>query len=324
MKKIILQTVLVVFLSNSIFAQSSDADKIQIFSKPKLIAKLDKLAIPQITVKYKLVSTAKTIGKDKKSGVVAGAKLSAYLETTDGELTTADFQEITDAFYVYFQNKLKSNNIQTVDWSAITATEFYQSQEDKEDKKSTKNENTWIQVSANNGKELYGGGTAFIMGKAKRSAKFCEELGATAGYFYLTVDFANLFLDMSVNQSKSETMFTSTTTRSKSYTWAVNPLIQVESPIMGLGQIEYTMLNNDKMNVAEMSWLKEPIQGTLKYADNASEDSSKLKNSLWAFRKEMQPVVVETTRAKYKAAAKEALQKYADAFVAKALQLKGK
>lgn len=324
MKNIYLKVAVFLFLSNLIFAQSSDADKIQILSKPKLIAKLEKLAIPQVTVKYKLVSTAKTIGKDKRSGVVAGAKLSAYLETTDGELTTSDFQEITDAFYAYFQNKLKSNNIQTVDWSTITATDFYQSQEDKEDKKKSKNENTWIQVSANNGKEIYGGGIAFIMGKAKKSAKFCEELGATAGYFYLTVDFADLLLDMSVNQSTTETMFTSTTTRSKKYTWAVNPVIQIDSPLNGLNQYDFTMLTNEKMGVAEMSIVREPIQGTLKYADNASEDSSKLKNSLWAFRKEMQPVVVETTRAKYKAAAKEALQKYADAFVAKALQLKDK
>lgn len=321
MKKQFTLIATLLLICNLIFAQSSDADKIQILSKPKLMAKLPKLAISQITIKYKLVSTAKTIGKDKRTGVVAGAKLSAYLETTDGTLTNADFQEITDDFYVYFQNRLKSNNIQTVDWSAITATDFYQNQEDKEDKKTNRNENVWVTVTANNGKELYGGGLAFTFGKAKRAAKFCEDLGATAGFFNLTVDFADLLLDLEVNQSTSESMFTSTTTRSKKYTWAVNPVINIDSPINGLNQYDYTMLTNEKL-LAEMSIVSQPIQGSIKYADSAVEDSSKLKNSLFAFRKEMQPVVVQTTKEKYKAAAKEALQKYADAFVAKTLQLK--
>ena len=306
-----------------LFAQTADADKIQILSKPKLIAKLPKLAISQITIKYKLASTAKTIGKDKRTGVVAGAKLSAYLETTDGELTSNDFQEITDAFYVYFQKKLQSNNIQTVDWSTITATEFYKSEEPKEDKKTSRNENVWVKSTANNGNVLYGGGLGFSFLKAKRAAKFCEELGASAGFFYLTVDFADLLIDLDVNQSTTQTMFTSTTTRSKKYTWAVNPIVKIDSPLYGLNQYDYTMLTDEKLN-AEMSIVSEPIQGTLKYADSATEDASKLKNSLWAFRKEMQPVVIQTTKEKYKAAAKEALEKYADAFVAKAIQLKKK
>lgn len=321
MKKQFTLIAALVLVCNLIFAQSSDADKIQIFSKPKLIANLPKLAISQITIKYKLVSTAKTIGKDKRTGVVAGAKLSAYLETTDGALTNEDFKEITDDFYNYFQNKLKSNNIQTVDWAAITATDFYQNQEDREDKKSNGSENVWVAVTANNGKELYRGGVGFSFLKLKKAAKFCEDLGATAGFFNLTVDFADLLLDLEVNQSKSETMFTSTTTRSKKYTWAVNPVVNVDSPIGALNQVDYSMLIDEKLR-AEMSSISQPIYGTIKYADSAVEDSSKLKNSLWAFRKEMQPVVVLTTKAKYKVAAKEALQKYADAFVAKALQLK--
>lgn len=313
-------------LSISIVAQSTDADKVQIltngsFAKSKIAPNFSKFAIAQITINYRLTSTAKTIGKDKKTGTVAGAKLSAYLETTDGELTTADFQEISDSFYTYFQNKLKTNNIQTVDWAVITATEFYKSESENEDKKSSSNENVWITNNANNGNVIYGGGTAFAGGKMKRASKFCEEIGAPAGFFYLTVDFADLLLNLDMSSGTTSGMYYSTTTKSKQYSWAVNPTVKVQSPELALGRLSFSLFWNEKMQ-AESSLLTEPILGTLKYADNVTEDSSKLKNSLFAFRKEMQPVVVQTTKDKYKAAAKEALQKYADAFVAKVLMLK--
>ena len=48
--------------------------------------KLDRLALAQLTVNYKLTTMERTVGKDKSSGKMAGAKLSAYLETTDGDL----------------------------------------------------------------------------------------------------------------------------------------------------------------------------------------------------------------------------------------------
>lgn len=315
-------------LTISITAQTADVDKIQIatggaFAKSKIAPNLSKFAISQITIQYKLTSTAKTIGKDKRSGSVAGAKLSAYLETTDGELTTADFQEISDSFYAYFQNRLQTNNIQTVDWSVITASEFYKGESEDDDKKGGRDENVWITNNANNGNTIYGGGIAFAFGKMKRASKFCEEIGAPAGFFYLTVDFADLLLNMEYRVGKSDGLYYSTTTKSKKYTWAVNPTINVGSPELALGRLSSTLIWNEKMQ-AEMLYLTEPILGTLKYADNASEDASKLKNSLFAFRKEMQPVVVQTTKAKYKEAAKEALQKYADAFVAKALLVRKK
>ncbi|HNI96129.1 MAG TPA: HrcA family transcriptional regulator, partial [Leptospiraceae bacterium] len=46
-------------------------------------------------------------------------------ETTDGKLTDADFQEITDHFYNYFQRKLAAAGIDSVAWSTIAGTDFY-------------------------------------------------------------------------------------------------------------------------------------------------------------------------------------------------------
>ena len=326
MKNLITSILIFGAFSIAAFGQS-DADKIQIstggtFAKPKIFNKdLSKLAIAQITINYKLTSTAKIIGKDKKAGTVAGAKLSAYLETTDGELTATDFQEISNGFYVYFQEKLKANNIQTVDWSVITATDFYNNEKAKEDKKVSRNENVWVTTNANNGNVLYNGGVAFAFGKMKKASKFCEEIGAPAGFFHLTVDFADLLLDLEMSSATSSNMFYSTTTKRKKYSWAVNPTMKVESPISLIGQPNFSLFWNEKTQ-SDSSILTDGIMGTVKYADSAVEDSSKLKNSLFAFRKEMQPVVIETTKAKYKAAAKEALERYADAFIAKALQMK--
>src|ERR1044071_6894000 len=82
------------------------------WDKSKIIPKLKKLAITELTVNYKLTTTAKTITKeDRSGGKIAGARVSGFLEFTDSEPTQADFQAITDHFYRYFQKKLKENGI---------------------------------------------------------------------------------------------------------------------------------------------------------------------------------------------------------------------
>ena len=132
MKKEFILVAILSLTSSMLFAQASDADKLKI-DKPKIISKLDNLALSQITVNYMLTTTAKAVGQDKSSGSVAGAKISAYLQTNDGDLTEADFQEITDYFHVYFKRTLKANGIDTVAWNTISATEFYKNAAEKED-----------------------------------------------------------------------------------------------------------------------------------------------------------------------------------------------
>ncbi len=95
------------------------------FAKPKIVPKLNTFGVAQVTVHYKLTTQERAIGKEKSSGTVAGAKLAAYLETTDGNLSDQDFQEITDHFYTYLQTKIKSAGIETIAWDKITATDFY-------------------------------------------------------------------------------------------------------------------------------------------------------------------------------------------------------
>ncbi|MBS1683083.1 MAG: hypothetical protein JST48_15330 [Bacteroidetes bacterium] len=82
-------------------AEPTDASKFN-WDKSKLIPKLKKFAITELTVNYKLTTTAKTIAQEKSSGKIAGARVTAYLEFTDGEPAQSDFQKITDHFYSYF------------------------------------------------------------------------------------------------------------------------------------------------------------------------------------------------------------------------------
>lgn len=306
------------------YAQLSDADKLKV-DKPKILSKLEKLALAQITINYKLITAAKTVTQEKKSGTTAGARITAFLETTDGELSTSDFQEISDYFYSYFQRKLKASGIDTVAWSTIASTDFYKNATDKDDEgKDDKNEkggNTWITNTAHNGNILHGKSElGFAFGKIKKGATFCEEIGAPAGFFYLTVDFADVKVDLDISVKRDENMYYSKTTTKKTYSWGVDPtLLSVGQPEKGL-----TLFWNKKSQ-GEILFQHQDMETKFKYHDAMSEDPSKARSGLakqFAFRKELTPFVIETTKAKYKEAAKKALEKYADAFVAKTQGLK--
>jgi hypothetical protein len=73
---------------------------------------------------------------------------------------------------------------------------------------------------------------------------------------------------------------------------------------------------------AEALLVSSPMFSSHKYDTNISEDGSRLKKKPFAFAKEMKPIVIETTKAQYKEAAKKALEKFADAFIAKAKAMK--
>jgi hypothetical protein len=318
MKHLILITVLAFVLQLS-FAQG-DGEKFQIitggtFGKPKIVPKLTKLALAQITVNYKITTEERVIGKEKRSGSVAGAKVTAYLQTTDGDLTESDLQEVTDYFYSYFQKKLKASGIDTVGWSTIAATDFYKSNKVDEEKDGGERAgNVWVTRTANNGNTIYGGGLVFTFSKAKRASRFSEEIGAPAAYFFVTLDFADVMVNVDIKTSTSGSLYYTTKTKSTKFKSAVNPEMKVVT------SNQSSLFWNEKTQ-AESLLLKQDLESVGGYSDNISEDASKGRSGLakaFAFRKEMTPVVIETTREKYKAAAKKALEKYADAFVEKA------
>ncbi|MBL7848926.1 MAG: hypothetical protein JNL40_15770 [Cyclobacteriaceae bacterium] len=325
MKKHIILVLLTALMVGPSWAQNkekSEADKFKV-DDSKLIPKMKRLALAQVAVHYKLVTTAKTVAKDKGSNSIAGARVSAYLEFTDAEPTQQDYQEITDHFYRYFQKRLKSGGIDTVGWGAITAHEFYEKVSDDEEsgEKSEKGGNTWMTAVANNGKMLHNGLTGFAGAKGKRIVTFTKDLDAVAGFFELTVDFADVMVNLDLKVAVNENWLYTTTTTSKKYTWAVNPEMTVNVPDGAA-----PMLQGPK-GWPEMIFQWNDIQTGARYDAAMSEDPSKARGGLakqFAFRKEITPVLLTTTREKYKAAAKLACEKYADYFVEKCTKLRDK
>ncbi len=308
-------TAIIIGLFQVAVAQKGDPQKFEIgvggtFAKPKIIPALDKLALAQIRVTYNLTTTTKTIGQEKSTGQVAGAKLTAFLETSDGKLTDADFQEITDHFSTYFQQQLNAAGIATVDWSAITANDFYTDGVEKPSGKADTETYASSTSTAHNGNTLYRGAIAFTFGKANKASAFSKKVDAPAAFFNLTVDFADVMLDVDI-KTQTSGLYSVPTSR----TWKYNSAVKAEVSVIPSDMGSLTLFWNEKSQ-SENLMLKKDIGSGVEYADQMSQDPSRMKNSLWAFRKEMNPVVVETTRDKYKAAAKKALENYADAFVA--------
>jgi hypothetical protein len=315
MKKSLILSMIFLVLCYVAVAQKGDAEIFTIavggtFAKPKIIPALDKLALAQIRVQYLLTTTTRTIGQEKSTGQVAGAKLTAFLETTDGKLTDEDFQEITDHFYVYFQQKLKASGIVTVDWNAITATDFYADGVEKPAAKPDTETNASFVSTAYKGNTLYRGAIAFAFGKINKASTFCKKLDAPAAFFNLTVDFADVMLDVDIKTQTSGGLYNVPTSR----TWKYNSAVKAEMSVIPSDLGSLTLFWNEKSQ-SESLMLKKDIKADVTYHTEMSQDPSRMKNSLWAFRKEMNPVVIETTRDKYKAAAKKALENYADAFV---------
>ncbi len=329
MKKLITFFTVIVLTGSLLYAQKKKDDEVIKITapgtgaKPKIIPSLTSLAVAQVKVSYKLSSTTRTVTQEKKiggGGHVAGAKVRCFLETTDGELTEDDFQSITDNFYSYFSNKLKENNINPVDWSAITATDFYQSGAEKPtNDKNQKPDNVSISNTANKGNVLYGGSFAFAFGKQKKASAFCKEVNAPAGFFNLTVDFADVLVDLDIKSTEYQDLgngWYRPATEKKKYSWAVEPDIKV----MASDANSFTLFWNEKTQSETMTVAKD-ISGDKSYGDKITEDPGAVTRPAFGFYKDLAPVTIETTKAKYITAAEKALDNFADEFVAEVLKM---
>lgn len=304
-------------------AEKTDASRFR-WEQSKLIPSLKKLAITELTVNYKLTTTAKTIAQEKSSGKIAGARVTAYLEFTDSEPTPDDFQGITDHFYRYFQKKLKANGIDTVGWNEMTGSEFYQKigDDEKDDAKKEGGGNEWVVCTANKGKIVHTGQVGFAGGKGKRSVEFAKQFG-TGASFKVNVDFADVMVNLDIKTTERKELFDGwyypEVTKQK-YTWGVHAMMMVGDQ----DNKNWTYIWGTKgWPEFLFQWSDIPVEGN--YATSATEDVTKARGGLakqFAFRKELTPVLIQTTKDKYKAAATQAVEKWVDAFVARAVEMR--
>ncbi|MBS1559258.1 MAG: hypothetical protein JST69_11095 [Bacteroidetes bacterium] len=304
--------------------EKTDASRFR-WEQSKIVPKLKKLAITELTVNYKLTTTAKTIAQEKSSGKIAGARVTAYLEFTDGEPSQDDFQGITDHFYSYFQKKLKANGIDTVGWSTVTDSEFYQKNGDdneKDDSKKKGSGNEWIECTANKGKIVHRGAAGFAGGKGKRAEQFAKEFG-TAVSLKVNVDFADVVVNMAIKTRERINLYDGwyyPEVTTQKYTWGVHAQMRVGDQ----DNKNWTYIWGTKgWPEFLFQWSDIPVEGN--YATSMTEDVSKARSGLakqWAFRKELTPMLIQTTKDKYKSAAIHAVEKWVDAFVERAVQMR--
>ena len=62
----------------------NNAEKIKLmlggsFAKPKILPGLEKFALAQVKINFKMSTTESTIGKERSTGAISGDKLAAYL-----------------------------------------------------------------------------------------------------------------------------------------------------------------------------------------------------------------------------------------------------
>jgi hypothetical protein len=307
-------------------APPPDASKFN-WDKSKLIPKLKKLAITELTVNYKLTTTAKTVAQEQRSGgQIAGARVTGFLEFIDSEPTPGDYQSVTDHFYRYFQRKLKENGIDTVGWSEITASDFYQKSGgddgEKEDAQKEGAGNKWITSTAHQGKIIHKGQSGFAGGKGKRAMEFADKFG-TAASFKVNVDFADVMVNLDIKSTDQKDIgggWYYPATTSKKYTWGVHAQMMVGDQ----DNKQWTYIWGDKgWPEFLFQWNDIAVDGN--YAESVTEDASKARGGVakqFAFRKELDPVLIQTTREKYLAAATHAVEKWVDAFVARAVQMR--
>lgn len=302
------------------------------FAKPKIAPKMSKVAIVQVSVDFKQMTTKSISKTEKKAGVFgktpgksATASVSAYLETTDAELSAADYQSITNHFYYYLQKRLKENGIDTVAWSTVSNTEFFRENENEKaegDKEENNKGNWWVSHNAFGGGTMYSGKGGFAFLKLKKVAKMCEAVDAPVLFVHTTVDFAEIDVDVNVQSGGYQSTWTpgssSTTTTMKSKT-AVAAVMKIPDISE---RAEYSMLCNDKTQAENIS-VKSDLPAEVNYATGLAEDPAKAEKRSEFFhvslskKMESDPVVISTTKEQYVSAAKKALEQYADAFVAK-------
>ena len=153
-----------------------------------------------------------------------------------------------------------------------------------------------------------------------RGSEFAKALG-TGASFKVNVDFADVMVNLEVKSTDTKDIgggWYYPATSSKKYTWGVHAQMMV-----GDQDKERTYIWGPKGPEFLWQWNDIPVEGN--YAESISEDASKARGGLakaFAFSKELDPVLIITTREKYIAAAKMAVEKWADAFVARTVQMR--
>lgn len=323
-----------------------DYQKSGTFSKPSILKGMNQVAIAQNTVIFKTISTRdllknerNAIGGRKSGGASVKAKVSAYLEFSDSEPTIEDYQKLTDDFHAYLNKKFAEAGIAVIDWNTISNHNFFISNDKEKDESpeaTVKNEHGYYMMNANRGNTLirfrpFGTGmnVGFAFGKAKKAGDFTEDLKAPVIYMHTVVDFCNLELNASVKTEKDYGYTRITYLKKYKADGSIAPNVKVagwtnwDGTNMG-GRILVT----EKMKTDTYMFTSDLPSG-VEFATELIQDESKMnkKRPLFSLsmakKMDLVPVAVVTTKERYLAAAKKALENFADKWVEQIKASKG-
>jgi tetratricopeptide (TPR) repeat protein len=289
------------------------------FGKPSVAKKTSRLALSQVRVHYKIVTTRAVETRDN------GARVTVYL---DGAMTHEDLQALTDEFYLTLRRKLSALGIEFVPWEEIAKTEYYNNREDATAEKNDINADggngqAWISYTANKGPVFYRygvdqtkafGSELLAFGKMKKIGKMSEALDADFATLDAVVDFTSIELAAS-----KDTVWQDGTKYLK-YGADYNIAAMMSVPQ------SYALFVNRKLGFDQYA-SKLPVGQRDFFSEKPYEDANKASyktktifgDSKFAFT----PVVIEAKRELYLAAARRALELYADIFVEKMRLVRG-
>ncbi|MBX2940405.1 MAG: hypothetical protein KF880_10075 [Ferruginibacter sp.] len=320
-----------------------DYQKSGTFSKPTIMKNMKTIAIAQNTVFFKTISTAdfvknerNAIGGRKSGGATVKAKLSAFLEFSDEDPTVEDYQKLTDDFHRYLNQKLTDAGVSVVDWAKITDHSFYK-EKDKDEEETpeltSKKENAYYKINALKGNTLlryrpFGNGmnVGFAFMRAKRAADFSGDLKAPVLYLHTVVDFCDILVTADV-KSVSKYSLDHTTIDAFNKKYKANGTVIANTKIAGWhtwdGQPMGGRVYLTEKNKTDVFMFKADIPSGLPYATELIKDASKMNQRRPVFgltigkKMDLIPVAIVTTKANYLAAAKKALEQFADQWVAR-------
>lgn len=281
------------------------------FGKPSVAKKTSKLALAQVRVHFKFITTSAVETRDN------GAKVSVYL---DGAMTDADLQKLTDEFYAALQRKFAALGVQFVDWQTIQATEYYKKRAVESDKNKrtggdAKNGQAWASFTAFDGpvilrtNPLTGYSDELLSyGKSKSLSKMAEETGAELALFDALVDFTSINMQTNVGTIWDDGgKYTEYTAGG-----SVGEMMSIPTSYV---------LFYDHKNGFDQYQSKLPVAVRGGFTNRIYEDANKAAFKTRTFfgdtRFTFVPRVMEVDRERYLIVARRALEQYADLFVEK-------
>ncbi len=275
------------------------------FGKPDVAKKTEKVAIGQVRVHFKTVTSRSAVNRDN------AADVTVYL---DSDLTTADLAEITDDFYRSLTLALGKIGIQTTPFDAVKASEYYADKlakraDDKNADFDGKLGQAWVSVNAYDGPVLFryrpfGVPETVAWGQAKKLAKTAEVAGGDLMMVDVVLDFASIMLATEIKQDRDGWLYS-------------DPYFHANYNIAGLMNVPesyvYMYTAKNKFDIYRSGL---PVAERFAFSEKPRKDESKAAYSTQKYfngqRLSFTPLVIPAKRDQYKIAAKRALARYAD------------